>query len=227
VDELSDRQKSDEDKEVVIYTDGACEPNPGSGGFGVVLLYGKVRKEVTGGFRLTTNNRMEILAAIKGLELLKKPCKVTIYSDSQYLVKAMMDGWVLKWKKKNWWRSFKERALNMDLWERLLSLCETHQVTFVWLKGHAGNIENERCDNLSYAALRKKDLPTDEGYENKPEEPKPIKITQEGQPCPKCSTLVGKRRSRKFNLYLYCPSCQTTYEIEKEKQNTEEIPTLF
>ncbi|MBX3002272.1 MAG: hypothetical protein KF893_27350, partial [Caldilineaceae bacterium] len=93
----------DEPKEVIIYTDGGCEPNPGPGGYGVVLLYRTARKEVSGGFRLTTNNRMEIYAAIKGLELLKEPCKVTIFTDSQYLVNAMMEGWVTNWKSKNWW----------------------------------------------------------------------------------------------------------------------------
>ena len=101
--------------EVEIYTDGACEPNPGPGGYGVVLLHPRKRLEASGGFRLTTNNRMEIYAAIKGLELLKTKCKVTLYSDSQYLVNAMMQGWVQAWKKRDWWRTNKERALNADL----------------------------------------------------------------------------------------------------------------
>ena len=156
-----------EKKQVVIYTDGACEPNPGPGGYGIVLRHGRVRKEMSGGFRLTTNNRMEIYAAIKGLELLDEPCSVTLYSDSRYLVDAMMLGWVTRWKKKNWKRNSKERALNIDLWENLLPLCEKHEVDFVWVKGHAGNAENERCDKLSYAALKKANLPIDEGYEGK------------------------------------------------------------
>src|SRR5438128_7035897 len=118
---------------VEIYTDGGCEPNPGPGGYGAVLVHPKKRAEVSGGFRLTTNNRMEILAAIAGLEMLKQPCKVTLYSDSQYLVKAMMEGWVAAWKKKNWWLNNKERAKNVDLWEKLLLLCETHQVEFRWV----------------------------------------------------------------------------------------------
>ena len=100
---------------VEIYTDGGCEPNPAAGGFGVVLFHPKKRLEASGGFRLTTNNRMEILAAIKGLELLTKACKVTLYSDSQYLVKAIMEGWAVAWKKKNWWRTKTERAANFDL----------------------------------------------------------------------------------------------------------------
>src|SRR5213595_978974 len=130
--------------QVEIYTDGACEPNPGRGGYGVVLLHPKKRAELSGGFRLTTNNRMEIYAAIKGLELLKKPCKVTVYSDSQYVVNAMMSGWVAAWKQRDWWRTNKERAVNVDLWQKLLELCQIHQAEFVWVRGHAGNKENER-----------------------------------------------------------------------------------
>src|SRR6266571_1899447 len=126
---------------VEIYTDGGCEPNPGPGGYGVVLLHPRKRAEASGGFRLTTNNRMEIFAAIAGLEMLKQACKVTLYSDSQYLVKAMMEGWVARWKKKDWWRGKKERRENFDLWKRLVPLCETHQVEFRWIKGHAGILE--------------------------------------------------------------------------------------
>ncbi len=205
-------------KEVTIYTDGGCEPNPGPGGYGIVLLYGKVRKEVSGGFSLTTNNRMEIYAAIKGLELLKEPCKVTIFSDSQYLVSAMMEGWVTKWKKKNWITSSKEKAKNIDLWERLCSLCEVHQVTFQWTKGHAGNVNNERCDQLAYAALQAANLPPDDGYENRLEEVEPLKITSEGQPCRRCSTPVIKLISRKLKSYLFCPGCEATYTLEKTTQ---------
>ena len=215
----------DPKKEIEIYADGACEPNPGPGGYGVILLYEKTRKEISGGFRLTTNNRMEISAAIKGLEILREPCKATVYSDSKYLVDAMMEGWVAKWKAKNWWRTSKERAVNIDLWERLIELCERHEVRFVWVKGHAGNRENERCDQLSYAALRKTDLPIDDGYENKPPEVEPVKMTHEGQPCRKCSTPVIKLKSRKFKVYLFCPNCKATYQIETD--NTQEMPRLF
>ncbi len=218
---------ANENKEVVIFTDGACEPNPGPGGYGAVLLFENRRKEISGGFRLTTNNRMEILAAIKSLELLKHPCKVTLYSDSQYLVSAMMKGWVEKWKKRNWWRTNKEQAINVDLWERLSALCETHEVDFVWVKGHNGNPENERCDKLSYAALHQKDLPPDEVYENPPPEPKPIKMTHDGQPCRKCLTPVIKLKSKKFRFYLFCPNCNATYEIEFEKQDEFKQATLF
>jgi ribonuclease HI len=152
-------------KQVTIYTDGGCDPNPGPGGYGVVLRYAGRRKELCGGFRRTTNNRMEIYAAIRGLEALKEPCQVTLYSDSEYLVKAMTEGWAARWKQRGWMRNSKEPALNPDLWQRLLALCEQHRVTFVWLRGHAGTPENERCDWLSRQALRQPDLPVDEGYE--------------------------------------------------------------
>ena len=152
-------------KQVTIYTDGACDPNPGPGGYGVVLIFGKTRKELSGGFRRTTNNRMEIYAAIQGLDVLKKPCQVTLYSDSAYLVKSMVLGWAKRWEKAGWRRNKREKALNVDLWEKLLALCDQHQVVFVWVKAHAGTPENERCDQLSYQALRQVNLPADEGYE--------------------------------------------------------------
>jgi ribonuclease HI len=221
--------------QVEIYTDGACDPNPGPGGYGVVLLHPQKRAEASGGFRRTTNNRMEIYAAIKGLELLKKPCKVRLYSDSQYLVKAMMEGWVVAWKKRDWWRTNKERAVNADLWQRLLELCQTHQVEFVWVKGHAGNQENERCDQLSCAALRQPNLPGDEGYENKPEngDGRP-RLTEAGQACWKCGTPVIKQKTQKrpkrdyyYEFYLYCPKCQATYEVEAAKRMIEQPPSFF
>jgi ribonuclease HI len=216
-----------EKKDIIIYTDGACDPNPGAGGYGVVLLFEGRRRELSGGFRLTTNNRMEILAAIQGLELLKAPCRVILYSDSRYLVSAMNEGWVEKWKGRNWWRTNKERALNADLWKRLSALCEIHEVTFLWVKGHNGNPENERCDKLSYAALRQKDLPPDELYENPLPGPEPVKMTHAGQPCLKCSTPVIKTRSRKFKPYLFCPNCKAAYEIESEDHDEAKQATLF
>src|SRR5881394_4079782 len=118
----TDLSKPSPTAHVEIYTDGGCEPNPGPGGYGVVLLHPKKRREASGGFRKTTNNRMEIFAAIAGLELLKRPCKVTLYSDSQYVVKAMSEGWVAGWKKKSWWRTRTERPENVDLWQRLDAL---------------------------------------------------------------------------------------------------------
>ena len=221
---------------VEIYTDGGCEPNPGPGGYGVVLLHPKKRAEASGGFRLTNNNRMEILAAIAGLELLKQPCKVTIHSDSQYLVKAMMEGWLAAWKKKDWWRTNTERPENVDLWKRLVPLCETHQVEFRWVKGHAGNPENERCDHLSMLALRQPNLPADEGYENKPETEGRRPGIQEGEPCRKCSTPVIKQTPRKkpkgdfyYEFYLLCPNpgCKTSYTVEEARRLVEQPAALF
>ena len=152
-------------KHVTIYTDGACVGNPGPGGYGVVLIYKGRRRESSGGFRRTTNNRMEILAAIAGLEALRERCRVTIHSDSKYLVDAVEKGWARKWKANGWRRNRKEMALNPDLWERLLNLCDHHEVQFKWVRGHAGNTENERCDYLSIESARQPQLPADEGYE--------------------------------------------------------------
>jgi len=149
--------------EVVIYTDGACIGNPGPGGYGVILTAGKLRKELSGGFRLTTNNRMELMAAIVGLSSLKEKSKVDLFSDSRYLVETMRQGWVQKWRAKGWKRG---KAENVDLWERLLELCEQHEVTFEWVEGHASNPYNNRCDVLSVQAARGKILAVDEPYEN-------------------------------------------------------------
>ena len=152
-------------KQVTIYTDGACLGNPGPGGYGVVLLYGDHRKEISGGFRLTTNNRMEILAAIIGLEALRAKCRITLHSDSQYLVNAMRLGWAARWRANNWLRNKREKALNPDLWERLLHCAEPLDVEFRWLRGHAGDLENERCDQLAMAAAKGENLATDFGHE--------------------------------------------------------------
>ncbi len=151
-------------KNVDIYTDGACSGNPGAGGYGAVLLYNGARKELSAGYRTTTNNRMEMLAVIKALECLKEPCSVTLYSDSKYVVDSVTKGWVYSWQKKNWIKSDKKKALNVDLWERLLPLLEKHEVSFVWVKGHADNVENERCDELARAALAGENLLKDNNY---------------------------------------------------------------
>ena len=156
------------DTTVTIYTDGACIGNPGPGGYGAVLLSGEHRKELSGGFANTTNNRMEILAAIVGLETLKKPSAVTLYSDSRYLVDAIEKGWAIKWQANGWMRNKKERAVNPDLWERLLDLTKQHDVEFRWVRGHAGNKENERCDKLAVAAAKGRNLPADSGYKSNP-----------------------------------------------------------
>lgn len=152
-------------KHVTIYTDGACIGNPGPGGYGVVLIYENRRKELSGGYRVTTNNRMEIMAAIVGLQALKGRCRVTMYSDSQYLVRAISQGWAKRWQAKGWMRNRRERALNPDLWETLLQLCDHHEVDFRWVKGHARSPENLRCDELAMQAAQQRDLPADYGYE--------------------------------------------------------------
>ena len=152
-------------KHVVIYTDGACSGNPGPGGYGVVMLFGEHRKELSGGFRKTTNNRMELLGAIEGLRALKERCSVKLHTDSQYVVNAIEKGWATKWRANGWMRNKKEKAVNPDLWEQLLTLCQHHKVEFIWVRGHAGNKENERCDQLAVAASQRPHLPADEAYE--------------------------------------------------------------
>lgn len=151
-------------KPVEIYTDGACLGNPGPGGYGVVMLYSDHRKELSGGYRLTTNNRMEIMATIVGLRSLKQACSVTLYTDSQYVVNAITKGWAKKWRANGWKRNKTEKAVNPDLWEQVLELCEQHDVTFKWVRGHAGNVENERCDELAVAAAKQPNLQPDLGY---------------------------------------------------------------
>lgn len=150
---------------VELYTDGACLGNPGPGGFGVVLLFGEHRKELSGGYRKTTNNRMELTAVIQGLEALKEKCKVELYCDSKYVVDALSNGWATKWRANGWRRNKKERALNPDLWGRLLELCEAYEVSCHWVRGHSGNRENERCDQLATQAAARPGLPADERYE--------------------------------------------------------------
>jgi len=167
-------ETSDGLKHVVIYTDGACTGNPGPGGYGVVLLHGEHRKEMSGGFRLTTNNRMELLACIVGLRALKGQCAVTLHSDSKYVINSMTKGWARRWKKNGWKRVDRNNpeappqdVPNADLWEQMLELCDQHKVKFNWVRGHAGNKENERCDQLAREAALGFDLAVDTVYENK------------------------------------------------------------
>ncbi len=136
-------------KKVVLYTDGACSGNPGPGGYGAVLIYGGVEKEIFGGEKSTTNNKMEMMAVIKGLEALKEPCEVEVYSDSAYIVNAIEQGWIDSWKKNGWKKADKKPVKNVDLWERLLELMEKHSVTFNKVKGHADDEYNNRCDRIA------------------------------------------------------------------------------
>ena len=142
-------------KQVTIYTDGACSGNPGPGGWGAVLLYGSHRKEISGGEASTTNNRMELTAVIAALSLLKEPCGVDLYSDSKYVIDALEKGWARGWKKRGWVKSDKKPALNPDLWEQLLALTNRHQLRYHWVKGHAENPYNNRCDEMAVAESRK------------------------------------------------------------------------
>lgn len=138
-------------KTVTIYTDGACSGNPGPGGWGAILLYGRHKKELSGGEGQTTNNRMELFGVIAALEQLKEPCLVELYSDSKYVIDALEKGWAKSWQAKGWRKADKKPALNPDLWERLLELCDTHTVRCHWVKGHAENEYNNRCDEMAVA----------------------------------------------------------------------------
>jgi len=237
-----------ESKEVTIFTDGGCEPNPGVGGYGAVLMYGRHYKELSGGFRLTTNNRMELYAVIAALEALKEPCKVKLYSDSKYLVEAVTLGWVGRWESKGW-----RKTKNPDLWKRISEQCRKHKVEFCWVKGHAGNPNNERCDVLAYEAINAETVSIDEIYESgrNTQEAKDVgqsgaiskqrgcaspaamphakvKIVEEGQPCRKCSTSVIKKTPRKktpksgqsyyYEYFFLCPNCKAMYMVEEAKR---------
>ena len=138
-------------KEVTLYTDGACSGNPGPGGWGAILIYKDIKREMSGGDKETTNNKMELTAAIKGLSALKEPCRVKLYSDSKYLIDGITKDWARGWRAKGWKKSDGKPALNVDLWEKLLELDEYHEIEYIWVKGHAGNPNNERCDRLAVA----------------------------------------------------------------------------
>ena len=142
-------------RNIIAYSDGGAIGNPGPGGYGVVLRYGEKVKELSAGFRLTTNTRMELLGAIVALEALKEPCIVRLHTDSQYVVNGIEKGWAKKWRANGWMRNPKERALNADLWERLLTAAARHKATFVWVKGHAGHPGNERADGLANLGITK------------------------------------------------------------------------
>ena len=154
---------------VEIYSDGSSRGNPGPGGYGTVLRYvdpaGTVHeKELSAGYENTTNNRMELLGAIAGFEALKRPCTVDYYSDSQYVVKAFLDDWIVRWQARGWKTANKKPVKNVDLWQRLLAAIAPHEVTYHWVRGHAGHLENERCDALATAAADGENLLVDEGF---------------------------------------------------------------
>ena len=142
-------------KTVTIYTDGACSGNPGPGGWGAILRYKDTEKELSGGAADTTNNRMELTAVIQGLRLLREPCAVELWSDSKYVIDALDKGWARSWQKRGWIKSDKKPALNPDLWERLLALTDRHEMRYHWVKGHAENEKNNRCDQMAVAESKK------------------------------------------------------------------------
>lgn len=152
-------------RRVTIHTDGACKGNPGPGAYGAVLVSGKHRKEISAGYRLTTNNRMELRAAIAALELLSQPCDVELHSDSKYLVQAINEKWLDGWQRRGWTTSAKQPVKNQDLWRELLAVIASHKIRWLWVKGHAGHMENERCDELANIAVTKASLLEDTGFE--------------------------------------------------------------
>jgi ribonuclease HI len=155
-------------KRVTIHTDGACKGNPGPGAYGAVLVCGRHRKEISAGFRLTTNNRMELRAAIAALESLSEPCEVELHSDSKYLVHAIRERWLDGWQRRGWMTSDRKPVKNQDLWRELLAAMAPHRIHWHWVKGHAGHRENERCDELANLAVTARHLPDDAGFTDSP-----------------------------------------------------------
>ncbi|MGI9244551.1 MAG: ribonuclease HI [Verrucomicrobiales bacterium] len=156
---------------ITIYTDGSSRGNPGPGGFGTLLIAGSKRKEISVGYQRTTNNRMELLAAIAGLEVLKRTSSVTLYSDSKYVIDAINKGWLRGWKRRGWIKSDKKPIKNIDLWKRLDAASADHEITWKWVKGHAGNPNNERCDELATSAADSGNLRPDRGFEQQVDPP--------------------------------------------------------
>jgi ribonuclease HI len=238
--------------EISLYSDGGAEPNPGKGGFGVIMSYKGVKREFSQGYELTTNNRMELMGVIYGLERLKTKSVVNVFTDSRYVIDGIEKGWAERWRSKNWYRTRTEKAINYDLWDRLLTLIsEQQKVTFNWVKGHAGHLENERCDELALAALSGDNLLVDAGYrpnqlqgDEKNEgdyiqnSVKKIKVSEEGDSCRKCGTSVVKKPTKKkvakpgqtyyYEFFLLCPSCKTMYLLEDAKRDiTNQDNNLF
>lgn len=232
---------------VELYSDGGAEPNPGKGGYGVILSHKGYRKEFCQGYKLTTNNRMELMGVIVGLKQLKTKSEVQVYTDSKYVVDGIEKGWAERWKKNNWLRTKNEMAINSDLWKRLLELCSEHIVKFNWIKGHVGHLENERCDFLASTAIKSNNLLEDEGFDGisnnhlssnsvlskVPQLHPVIKIKNVGDLCRKCQTPVEKRipKNKKikkdqvyyFEYYLYCPKCQEMYLVEEAKRYIDKL----
>jgi ribonuclease HI len=228
--------------EISLYSDGGAEPNPGKGGFGVIMSYKGIIREFSQGYELTTNNRMELLGVIYGLERLKTKSIVSVFTDSRYVIDGIEKGWAERWRSNNWYRTKTDKAVNFDLWDRLLTLISAQQkVTFNWIKGHAGHLENERCDELALAALEGDELLVDTAYKSNQKEGaekevgvfiknsfKIIKVNAEGDPCRKCGIGVVKKQTKKkmakpgqtyyYEYTLICPGCKTMYLVEEAKR---------
>jgi len=226
--------------EIELYTDGGAEPNPGKGGFGVILSYKGRQKEFFEGFELTTNNRMELMAVIFGLEKIKTKAKVTVYSDSKYVVDGIENGWAVNWERNNWIRKKGNLVLNKDLWERLLDVIDKHEVTFNWVKGHSDHEENERCDYLANLGINSEHKLKDEGYLDYLEHIEDYQektIKKEGELCRKCNTPTIKKSPNKrkikpnqtcyYEYYLYCPNCKAMYMVEEAKREIKTNNKLF
>ncbi len=235
---------------IELFSDGGASPNPGKGGFGVILSYKGIQKEFFRGYKLTTNNRMELMGVIFGLEKLKTKSNVQVFTDSKYVIDGITKGWAEKWRKNNWIRKKDTKAINSDLWERLLNVISKHNVQFNWIKGHSGHIKNERCDILATNAINSNKLLDDLGYEpNETDLSKKTrkenncnyrsncKIEKEGDLCRKCGNPVikkiPKRKKRKknqtyyFEYYLFCPFCKTMYMTEDGKREIIAENSLF
>ena len=216
-------------KKVKIYSDGWARPNPWAWGYGVVLKFWEKVLELSGFEETSTNNRMELTWAIKWLEALKEPCEVDLYTDSSYVVNGIEKGWAEKWKANNWMRTKSEKAINYDLWEKLLVQTKKHKINFHWVKGHNGHIENERCDDLATEEILKNSPhPTYplRGEEQEKNKQNKIKIEKEWDECRKCGTPVIKAKPKKKNTknksfyydwFLTCSNCKTNYFVEEGK----------
>lgn len=225
----------DDEHTVIIYTDGACDPNPGPGGYGVVILDDGSRSLHSQGYRLTTNNRMELMGPIAALRALGHGRRARVVCDSRYVVDGVNQGWARKWRAANWVGKAGKRVPNHDLWQQLLDLLDLHNVEFEWTRGHASDSLNILADTLSYRAIEAEDPIEDEGYRNmQNDQPRRSgKITAVGQPCRKCGARVVKKRPMRrpnadqqfyFEYYLYCPSCNTNYMVESAKRPVAEFP---
>ncbi len=226
--------------EIELFTDGGAEPNPGKGGFGTILKHKGRQKEFFGGYELTTNNRMELMAVIFGLEKIKTKARVQVYSDSKYVIDSIEKGWALTWKQNNWIKKKGNLVLNKDLWGRLLEVIKMHEVTFNWVKGHAGHMENERCDFLANKGINSEHKVKDEGYLEylkQIEDYQEKKIEKEGDLCGKCHTPTVKKKPKKrkvkpnksfyYEYYLSCPNCNAMYMVEDAKRDVSDDNTLF